>query len=119
MASLKDAEQARVSASETLRELGAHAIAVEEAEPESAPDTDTQTEPADGTDTTDGSRRPSPRRHRKRRSYHVVAYFDKEPPPALPDSLEVKAGTQKHLVPLKARQAPMFEAESAVEARPE
>jgi|tagenome__1003787_1003787.scaffolds.fasta_scaffold20843845_2 hypothetical protein len=122
MASLKDAEQARVSASETLRELGAHAIAIEEAEPEPAPAIDADVEAPPEAEATGGAPPPPKRRHRKRPSYHVVAYFDEEPPPALPESLEVGEGPRKHLVPLKVRHAPTFQIEPAAEdpeARPE
>jgi len=98
MASLNDAERAREQTSELLRELGAHAISVEE-EPAEAPDGGA---PGGGVPA---------RRHRRRRGFAVVAWFSEEPPATLPEHLEVRVGTRTKAVPLRARRSERFRAE--------
>jgi hypothetical protein len=87
MASLNEAEKAREQQSEYLRNLGAHAIAVE----------------------------PVKARPRKEEQagggFVVVAYFDRKPAHPLPESLEVKSGKKRMKVPLMLRLAPKFQLE--------
>jgi len=124
VATLNDAELAREQTAEYLRGLGAHAISVEELPPPE----DERPEPATdggaigtvgatrgagaaaGVDAT--SRAPAPvRQQRRRREFVVVAWFADEPPEALPERLEVKAGTRTRTVPLQARREERFRAE--------
>lgn len=98
MASLTDAERAREQTSELLRELGAHAISVEE-EPDGAPEGGV---PGGGV---------LARRHRRRRGFAVVAWFTGEPPATLPEHVEVRVGTRTKAVPLRARRSERFRAE--------
>jgi hypothetical protein len=103
VASLKDAQQAREQSAEFLRTLGAHAISVEEADPDEAG----ERVKAKGA---------APHRARPRRqAYAVVAWFEEEPPPALPDRLEVKSGKRTKDVPLKVRREERFRPEGAAE----
>jgi phosphatidylserine/phosphatidylglycerophosphate/cardiolipin synthase-like enzyme len=92
MATLKDAERARAESAEQLRELGAHAISVEEGN-DDQPTEETAAKP----------------------SYVVVAYFDQEPP-AMPNDLEVGSGKKARKVPLKTRRSGRFTIESSGEA---
>jgi hypothetical protein len=81
MASLEDAELARRQCSDYLRELGAHAIAVDEL------------------------------KQRGGESFSVVAYFDKKPSQPVPKFLEVKSGKKTLKVPLKVLIAEKFRPE--------
>jgi len=113
MATLNEAEAARVDASEQLRQMGAHAVSVEDEQPDEA----APVAPADAVDiagpgTGEHEAAESARPKRKQRSYVVVAYFDHDPPDELPEQIEVQTGKRKRIVPLKARQSPRFRPES-------
>jgi hypothetical protein len=101
VATLKDAERARSDSAEQLRELGAHAISVEEEESADEPN---ETEVSDST-----SARP------KKSQYVVVAYFEEDPPPTMPESLQVQAGRKTRDVPLKAKRSERFQIEPAID----
>lgn len=122
MATLKDAEQAREQAGETLRGLGAHAISVEEEPPDEDEAAQNAAagatgaleglEPTEGLEATDDAALGGGSRRRpRRRTFAVVAWFAEEPPADLPQALEVRAGTRKKVVPLRARRAERFRAE--------
>ena len=122
MATLKDAEQARVEMADQLQAYGAHAISVHELDPEEA-----ATEGAEGAKTAEGAEgaegaedtmdaedaegasRPS--RSRRRPSYEVVAWFDDEPPDTLPAEIEVRRGSRKVMVPVRVRREERFQIE--------
>lgn len=99
MARLRDAERAREDSSEQLRQLGAHAISVEE---------EGEAESASGAPTSKStSHAPS------KQSYVVVAYFENEPPSSVPEHLEVQAGKKTMTVPLKTKRSETFHIEQA------
>ena len=52
-----------------------------------------------------------PRRRRRPRTFAVVAWFADAPPADLPHALEVRAGTRKKVVPLRARRVERFRPE--------
>jgi hypothetical protein len=81
MANLEEAELARRQCSDYLRELGAHAIAVDE------------------------------RKLRGGKTFSVVAYFDKKPSVPVPQFLEVKSGKKTLKVPLTVRIVEKFRPE--------
>ena len=91
MATFKDANKAREDSAEQLRELGAHAISVEETEPADDPSQAAASEP----------------------SYAVVAYFDDVPPEHVPHDLEIQAGKKTRTVPLMTKQTEKFHIEQA------
>jgi hypothetical protein len=80
MATERHAQLARERHSVYLRALGAHAIAVDQV------------------------------RQKGRRTYGVVALFDK-PPRAMPTTLRIKTGRKTVVVPLIARKAQRFKLE--------
>jgi hypothetical protein len=80
MATERHAHLARTRHSAYLRSLGAHAIAVDQV------------------------------REKGRRTYGVVAFFDKRPR-AVPHTLSIKTGHKTVAVPLVARKAPRFKLE--------
>lgn len=96
MATLKDAEQARVVMADQLQGFGAHAISVQELEPEEPPTADT------------GEESPEPSRARRRPSYEVVAWFAEDPPATLPAEVEVQRGSKTVMVPVRVRREERF-----------
>lgn len=72
MASEKEANSARERYSDLLRKLGAHSIAVDE------------------------------RKRGGEKSFAVIAFFDRKPSKAVPETLEVRSGKRTVEVPLVA-----------------
>ena len=91
MATFKDADKAREVSAEQLRELGAHAISVEETEPADNPEQAASGEP----------------------NFAVVAYFDDEPPEHVPETLEINAGKKTRTVRLMTKKSEKFQIEQA------
>jgi hypothetical protein len=81
VATLKDAEAARAKEAERLRRLGAHAIEVRQVQ----------------------------RKHRK--TFVVVALFERNPPKTLPRSLSIIRSGKPRTVELIGQQAPPFQAD--------
>ena len=102
VATLKDAERARSDSAEQLRELGAHAISVEE-----------EDEPAEEPNEPQAAESPPPRPRKSQ--YVVVAYFDEDPPPTMPETLQVQAGKKTRDVPLKAKRSERFQIEPEID----
>jgi hypothetical protein len=99
MATLKDAEKARVVMADQLQGYGAHAISVQELDSgDDAP-----------ADSEDGSSEPST--GRRRASYEVVAWFAEEPPDTLPAEVEIQRGTKTVMVPVRVRREERFQLE--------
>jgi hypothetical protein len=99
MATLKDAEQARVVIADQLQAYGAHAISIQELEP----DDDAIEDIAD--------RSPEPATGPRRATYEVVAWFAEEPPDTLPDEVEIQRGTRTVKVPVRVRREERFQLE--------
>jgi hypothetical protein len=109
MASLKDAEQARTEASDLLRNLGAHAISVEqdfdEATPKAVEPGQPKSAPTAGpTGAAAGSKAAA----HPRSKYAVVAWFDQDPPDSVPAEIQVSHKRGSSAVPVKIRRAEAF-----------
>ena len=81
MANEREANRAREQHSDLLRELGAHAIAVDEIS------------------------------RKGEKTFAVVAYFEKKPAAGFPAALEIKSGKRALEVPLVARVVEKFRPE--------
>ncbi len=77
MATEEEAHQARQEHSDYLKDLGAHAIAVDQI------------------------------KRGGKNTFGVIAYYEKEPTKPVPETLEIKRGGKSKKVPLAKRIAPM------------
>jgi hypothetical protein len=124
MASLKDAEQARTESADLLRDLGAHAISVEPdveevpaepaaptANPPSKPTASPTATTASSTKANSGKTKPASRRRTK---WSVVAWFDGDPPDAVPSEVHVAHRRGSAAVPVKVRRSEQFQPETTL-----